>query len=38
MWFSTAIRTDQLMCAESLAKCMSTGRGPIGVSEYCYAR
>jgi len=38
MSLSTAIRTDQLMCAESLAKSMSTGRGPIGVSEYCYAR
>jgi class 3 adenylate cyclase len=35
---STAIRTDPLMCAESLAKSMSTGRGPSGVNEYFYAR
>jgi hypothetical protein len=38
MWFSTGIRIDPLMCAESFAKSMSTGRGSIGVSEYCYAR
>jgi hypothetical protein len=37
MLSSTAIRTDQLMCAESLAKSMSTGRDSIGVNEYCYA-
>jgi hypothetical protein len=38
MLSSTAIRTDQLMCAESLAKSMSTGRDSVGVNEYCYAR
>ena len=38
MGFSTDIRTDQLMCAESLAKSMSTGRDFVAVSEYCYAR
>ena len=34
----TDIRTYQLMCGESLAKSMSTGRDLIAVNEYFYAR